>query len=220
MLYVKETNRLILIGFFVYLSMKKGTQTRLFIGLLLLMVSMNSFGQNCKDDGLRRKYRLYKERFYRHFIVNDRSNTGCVHDGIGLVLSKDSIQCQFQKQGYGLPATNLWISPNGAGIPGNELNNRMNVDCRNFGISWIGEDDDPKANKKHRFNWLDFGSETLSELGWWLVTLGTEYELKRREGDVKGQQKALEDIFLSLQALRRLDMQAQHLLDRTYAKRS
>jgi len=31
-------------------------------------------------------------------------------------------------------------------------------------------------------NWLEFGSETLSELGWWFVTLATEYEEKKGKG--------------------------------------
>lgn len=198
-------------------------QTKKYIQLLavfLLILSASvSFGQACEADGLHQKYELYKQRYYRHFIAMDRSERGCVNDGIGLILSQDSTQVNFEKQGFGLPATNLWIAPNGAGLVGGRLNNRMDRDCNNFGISWSVKGEDVHENPNHKFNWLEFGSETLSELGWWFVTLATEYEIERREGDVEGQQKTLEEIFLSLQALRRLDMQAQYILDRAYANR-
>ena len=183
------------------------------------MLAVSAFGQQCQEEGLRRKYKIYKQRFYKHFIAIDRSEKGCVNDGIGLVLSKDSTVCHFNKQGYGLPATNLWIAPNGAGVVGMRLNNRMDRDCNNFGISWSIKGEDVHQKPNHKFNWLEFGSETLSELGWWFVTLATEYEIKGRQGDKKGEQATLEEIFLSLQALRRLDMQAQHIIDRAYAKR-
>ena len=199
--------------------MQNKKNIRLLGAFLVLLLTTSLFGQSCTEDGLRRKYEFYKQRFYKHFIVIDRSEQGCIDDGIGLVLSKDSVQCRFEKQGYGLPATNLWISPNGAGVVGMRLNNRMDNDCNSFGISWTPKEEDFHKTPNHKFNWLEFGSETLSELGWWFVTLATEYELKAREGDAKGQQKVLEEIFLSLQALRRLDMQAQHIIDRAYANR-
>ena len=192
------------------------TNTRLFF--LFLVWALGAFhlsAQDCSGDVLARKYQVYKNRFYRHFIVQDRSERGCVQDGIGLVLSQDSAVVRFTKEGYDLPASNFWIAPNG-----DQVNSRIRKDCDEFGISWISKDKGARDNPNHRFNWVDFGSETLTQMGWWLITLSTEYELKRNAGDTLGQQRALEDLFLGLQALRRLDMQAQYILDKTYADRS
>lgn len=177
------------------------------------------FAQQCDWNELDAKYQLYKQRFYKHFIVEDRTKEGCVNDGIGFQLSKDSTSGSFSKEGYGLPATGFYLSANGAGVPGRRLNSRLDRDCANYGISWFNLDEDVRKKPNHRFNWLDYGSETLSELGWLFVALATEYELLGREGDEKGQQRILEDIFLSLQAIRRLDMLTEYILDRAYAKR-
>ena len=203
--------------FFVYLCMTKKKLLAFGIAVLLPMFII---GQPNSNQVLQKTYRQYKNRFFKHFIVQDRHPSGCINDGIGLVLSQDSSACYFTKEGYGLPATNLYISPNGAGVVGRRLNHRMDGDCNNFGISWFGEKDLPRDNPDHRFNWLDFGSETLTQSGWMFVFLATEYEIARRQGDKLTQDTALENIFLGLQAIRRLDMHTQHLLDRTYAKRS
>jgi hypothetical protein len=94
------------------------------------------------------------------------------------------------------------MSPKGWGEPGAEATNRIvqnnpffDDDCLNFDSSdWIAED------PNHLHNWVDYGSETLSELGWYLVTLATEYELLGKQGKFSAQKKTLEDIFLALQA--------------------
>ena len=120
-----------------------------------------------------------------------------------------------------MPATSINMSPIGWGTPGAEATNRIidgkpffDSDCLNLDdTDWLT--DDPN----HLFNWVDYGSETLSELGWYLVTLATEYALLGQQGKLAEQKKTLEDIFLALQAIRRLDMQTQCLLREMYDKR-
>ncbi|HRI00298.1 MAG TPA: hypothetical protein PK006_04525 [Saprospiraceae bacterium] len=70
-----------------------------------------------------------------------------------------------------------------------------------------------------RFNFINFESETPTQLGWYIVKLATDYELFRLAGDQKEMKRSLEEIFLAIQALRRLDMQAQCIFKRLYDKR-
>ncbi len=65
-------------------------------------------------------------------------------------------------------------------------------------------------------NYLTFGSEAPHQLGWYLVTLASEYELLRQNGQVEEQQRTLEEIFLALQAYRRLDITANCLVKERY----
>lgn len=180
--------------------------------------------QHCSEASLFQKYWQYKNRFNRSFIVQDRDSSGCVNDGIGFSFSpEDPSTCQFTKAGYGLPATNLSISPFGWGVPGDFMNDRFSEDCPfndhecPGGISF-GNGGPNDLN--HKFNWIDYGSETLTQLGWLFVTLATEYELLGRSGQVEEQQKVLEEIFLGIQAIRRLDMQTQCMIKQMYDDRS
>lgn len=183
----------------------------------------------CSESEIFQKYWQYKQTLERHFIVQDRNEEqGCINDGIGSFTSdttKDNDLCTFDKAGYGLPATHLWLSPQGWGAPGHQLSIRFDTtkplpildrDCGG-NISW---GDAGPGDPNHRFNWLDYGSETLTQVGWYLTTLATEYELMKRSGQVEQQQKILEDIFLTLQAIRRLDMEAQCMVAQMYEKRA
>lgn len=69
-------------------------------------------------------------------------------------------------------------------------------------------------NAKH--NYLEFGSETPHQMGWYWATLATEYELLRLNGQQEEAQRTLEELFLGLQAYRRLDMQAQCMAVKRY----
>ena len=60
------------------------------------------------------------------------------------------------------------------------------------------------------------GSETPQQMGWYWVVLATEYELLKRNGQNEEAQRTLEELFLGLQAYRRLDMQAQCLVQKRY----
>jgi hypothetical protein len=118
------------------------------------------------------------------------------------------------------------ISPFGWGAPGAAVNQRNNdngpdgnffdQDCTGS-ISW---GDAGPGDPDHRFNWIDFGSETLTQLGWNFVNLSTEYELLGRSSQTEEQQRVLEEIFLGIQAIRRLDMQAQCMIKEMYDNRS
>jgi hypothetical protein len=180
--------------------------------------------QTCSEATLFQKYWQYKKTYEKHFIVQDRDPVfGCINDGIGFSqASGTTSSCNFEKQGYGLPATHHVISPVGWGTPGSEINERFgdghpfqDVECGgdlSYGL------EPPGAPRKHNF--LDFGSETLTQLGWHFVTLATEYELLGKFGQVEQQKKVLEEIFLGLQAIRRLDMQAQCMLKEMYDSRN
>ena len=158
----------------------------------LALIAFTTAAQDCSPRDLFRKYEAYKKRFYRHFIRFDRSKT-CIGDGIGTVFSADSSAVRFAKEGFGLPATALYLTP---------------------------ADTAAIRAPAFRFNWMDFGSETPSQLGWLIAFLATEYELDRLQAQPAAQQRALEDLFLCLQAVRRLDMQAQYLVWRAYLRRS
>jgi hypothetical protein len=200
-----------------------------FIQILLIMLFYLSGAiplkaQTCSEATLFQKYWQYKKTYEKHFIVQDRDPVfGCINDGIGFSqASGTTSSCNFEKQGYGLPATHHVISPVGWGTPGSEINERFgdghpfqDVECGgdlSYGL------EPPGAPRKHNF--LDFGSETLTQLGWHFVTLATEYELLGKFGQVEQQKKVLEEIFLGLQAIRRLDMQAQCMLKEMYDSRN
>ena len=62
-------------------------------------------------------------------------------------------------------------------------------------------------------------SETPSQLGWYIQILAIEYENLRRYGQHEKMKTTLEDLFLALQAIRRLDMQAQCIFQELYNER-
>ena len=160
--------------------------------------------QECSPDALMAKYWQYRENFNRHFIMTDRDPSGCVNDGIG---QQGQGSCVFSKAGFSLPATSINLSPNGGeGLlekgraETTPENPWQDIDCAGVnGISW--------DNSNH--NYLDMGSETPHQLGWYWVVLATEYQLLMINSQYDEAQRTLEELFLALQAYRRLDMQAQ-----------
>jgi hypothetical protein len=172
------------------------------------------FAQNCPVSAATAKYWQYRERFNRHFIVTDRNPSGCINDGIG---QNADDPCKCTKEGYGLPGTAIKIEPNGnygLGIRNERFldddetipNWEYDPACSG-GTSW-------QNNAKHNF--LDMGSETPTQVGWNMVALSTEFELLKKNGQTAEAQRVLEEIFLSLQAMRRLDIQLQCLAKRRY----
>ncbi len=162
------------------------------------------------------KYWQYRENFQKHFIVMDRDSSGCINDGIGQDTSNP---CNFAKSGFGLPATSIWLTRNGRVGLGHRIDsafvnhNIYDTDC--MGETSLTDGSDPN----HRFNFLDMGAETLTQSGFYLMTLATEYEMLGKNGQHAEQQKTLENIFLVLQSIRRLDMQTQCLLKEMYDNR-
>lgn len=186
---------------------------------LSLSVSM-SYAQSCSAtlEATTAKYWQYRDNFNKHFILHDRDSSGCVGDGIG---QDTSDSCEFSKAGYGLPATSIVQVPDGAwgmrdrNPSPNKDQTFKDADCAEDGPSpgthWEPDSIRPKAH-----NYLEMGSETPHQMGWYWATLATEYELLRLNGQHEEKQRTLEEIFLGLQAYRRLDMQGQCLARKRY----
>lgn len=154
-------------------------------------------------EAMTAKYWQYRENFNNHFILNDRDPSGCVGDGIG---QQSGNSCEFSKAGYGLPATGIVMSPNG----GRGMNDRNdNVLYPQWYDQDCAEDVSNPGDVPFKHNYLEYGSETPHQMGWYWAMLATEYELLRLNGQNQEAQKTLEELFLGLQAYRRLDMQAQ-----------
>lgn len=171
--------------------------------------------QQCSHEALTAKYWQYRENFNKHFIMNDRKPEGCIGNGITRAEPDFSqLDCESDLlYGYGLPATSIWIHSNGS--YGLTLTDRLegsfeNLDCADSGpssgVSWDFS----------THNFLEYGSETPHQIGWYLVTLATEFELLGKNGQLEEQQRTLEDIFLALQAYRRLDIAANCLVKSRY----
>lgn len=189
-----------------------------------VFVSLNLGAQNCPQDALTARYWEYRERFNRHFISTDRNNNGCIGDGLGQSATDP---CSCTAEGLSLPATSINMSPGGAGgisdrhisspplFPNGENNFFEDPDCGGD-FSWAPGNPNAPLPPNYKFNYLEMGSETPTQLGWYLVMLATEYELLGKNGQVEEQQRVLEDIFLALQAIRRLDIRAQCLAKDRY----
>ncbi len=182
--------------------------------ITLLLASNATFSQQCSPEALAAKYWQYRENFNKHFILIDREPSGCINDGIG---QHEDDPCICDKEGYSLPATSINIEINGqVGLHDRIDSTWKDHDCgKGAGgdISWTTKHG-PSATHKH--NWLDMGSETPHQLGWYMVTLATEYALLGKNSQPAEQQKVLEEIFLALQAYRRLDIRAQCLAKKRY----
>ena len=69
-------------------------------------------------------------------------------------------------------------------------------------------------NAKH--NHLEVTSETPHQMGWYWVVLASEYVLLMENGQTREAQRTLEELFLGLQAYRRLDITANCLAAARY----
>ncbi|MFN0033629.1 MAG: hypothetical protein ACKVUS_01095 [Saprospiraceae bacterium] len=159
--------------------------------------------------------------------MNDRKPEGCIGNGITRNEGDLSqLSCSNNLlHGYGLPATSIWMAPNGAVSGMDDRNNPssdfFNQACADGGPS-PGTSHNPPGNGNDppfttdKHNYLEYGSETPHQIGWYLVTLATEYELLGRNGQYEEQQRTLEDLFLALQAYRRLDITANCLVKERY----
>jgi hypothetical protein len=157
------------------------------------------------------KYWQYRESFYKHFILVDRNSSGCIGDGIG---NSGADPCNFKKSSYSLPATSISLGWSGDLAFGNRNNpNSVLYDpnCLER-VHW-------DQAKSVRFNIINMSSETPSQLGWYIQILAIEYENLRRFGQHEKMKTTLEDLFLALQAIRRLDMQAQCIFQELYNER-
>jgi hypothetical protein len=158
--------------------------------------------------------------------MTDRKPEGCI--GNGLTRNEEDLAnlgCGTELlHGYSLPATSIVMNPNGGhGLGMIDRNNPSNVawydpDCANYpgdtSIDGTSYDNNPNGNDKKNF--IEFGSETPHQLGWYLIMLATEYALLGQNGQHAEQQRTLEELFLALQAYRRLDISANCLVQQRY----
>jgi hypothetical protein len=180
--------------------------------LLFLQLPLFLFSQDCSYEAALAKYNQYQRNFDRHFIVNDRDSTGCINDGIG---ADPDNPCDFSKGGYGLPISHIiqnWSGADAFGEKNDPNSPHYDADCASR-THW-----DPATQGK-RFNYASYSSETLIHLGWNIMNLCLQYDLYGKANDSISQKKVLEELFLALQAVRRLDMQAQCVFNELYDKR-
>ena len=201
------------------------------LGLALLLYAQLGMAQSCAPEALTAKYWQYRENFNKHFVMNDRKPEGCVGNGITKIEGDFSqLSCGTELlHGFGLPATSIIMTPNGGDWTGMGDRNVtggafFNPNCANAGpspgTSWNppgSPNFDPTAEPtEDHHNVLEYGSETPHQIGWYLVTLATEYALLGQNGQLEEQQRTLEDLFLALQAYRRLDITANCLVKDRY----
>ncbi len=189
-----------------------------------------AMSQQCSNEALTAKYWQYREDLNKHFVMNDRKPEGCIGNGITRSESDLSqLGCGTDLlHGYGLPATSIIMSPDGGYGMGDRNDPQkhpawLDKDCANsndLNISGTSHNPDnginepPFTTDKH--NYIEYGSETPHQIGWYLTVLATEYALLGKNGQFEEQQKTLEDLFLALQAYRRLDITANCLVKERY----
>ncbi|MBL7829087.1 MAG: hypothetical protein JNJ57_20800 [Saprospiraceae bacterium] len=147
--------------------------------------------------------------------MNDRSQNGCIGNGISVSENDlENLSCNSQlAHGLGLPATSIvQVSSGGNG----GLGDRLAFPPTIFDDPSCGFAGPSPGWGAGSHNFLEFSSETPHQLGWYLVTLATEYELLRQNGESVEAQRTLEDLFLALQAYRRLDITANCLVKQRY----
>lgn len=189
------------------------------ISLAFLLVCQNGYAQECSKEALTAKYWQYRENLNKHFVMNDRKPGGCVGNGITRnEIDFATLGCGTDLlHGYGIPATSIIMDLDG-GRTG--MGDRINEGSIFFDKTCADAGPSPGFTFDHegprKFNFLEYGSETPHQIGWYLVTLATEYALLGQNGQLEEQQRTLEDIFLALQAYRRLDITANCLVKDRY----
>ncbi len=162
-----------------------GLKFGIILTMFLFSVSLAA-QSSCSDAAITAKYWQYRQNLNKHFVATDRDPSGCVNDGIGQDAT-DS--CKFSKAGYGLPATSIVQTPNGRFGLGSRSNGKANPPIFVAGLSseCMGETslDDDGSDPNHKYNFLNVGSETLTQVGWHIVTLCTEYELLSKNGQTE-----------------------------------
>lgn len=161
---------------------------------LLCCTVLNLLAQKDLERNLFEKYNTYKELFYSNFIRIDWGG-----DGIGKFIERDSSFVNFgfyEKSGFSLPAA--------AHHP---TKNRY----------WWGTDPTTAVNKSlcnlnpdlsNDIGLLAWSEDSGLYLGLYLAMLSTEYELLKRDNQQLQMKMTLEEIYLALQAFRRLNMTA------------
>lgn len=196
----------------------------IFTTLSMLYFGATASAQQCSRESLSAKYWQYRETFNDHFIMIDRREEGCVGNGIfredGIHPANNTVQqhCGLSfLNGYSLPATSINQLPNG-GHQGLGMIDRNTTGSAfydgacadggpSIGTSW-------EDNATH--NYLEMGEETPHQMQWYWTMLATEYALLRQNGQWEEAGRTLEELYLGLQAYRRLDMLANCMAQERY----
>jgi hypothetical protein len=195
------------------------TSYTLFTLTLMFLNFFEGHTQSCSRESITGKYWQYRKNLNKHFVLIDRDPvTGCVGDGIGQDASDP---CKCSKSGRSLPATSIDQKPDGSHGMGDRNNENDYPDwydpaCADAGPS-PGTHWDPDYQPKIH-NALAVGSETPHQMGWYWLTLATEYQLLIENGQNAEAQRTLEELFLGLQAYRRLDITANCLVRDRYVE--
>lgn len=156
-------------------------------------------------------------------MMIDRHPEGCIGNGLTpMGINPHQITCEtVLLHGLSLPATSIILAPNGGYGMGDRNPEPLadqtfiNQDCANDQTNY-GNDPDDNLSVGETHNYLEFEVETAHQLGWYLTVLATEYELLTQNEKFDQAQKTLEEIFLALQAYRRLDITANCLVKKRY----
>jgi len=177
---------------------------KLKILLLFFICSSTIYAQKEQKNDLFYKYWQYKERFYKNFIRIDWGS-----DGIGkfeeIETGNPAWYGRYEKAGYSLPASthhptrnNYWW-PTDPNTPFKQSHCNLNPDLstENGVLAW--------------------SEDTGGYLGLYLAVLASEYALLVQNGEKLQAEKTLEEIYLALQAFRRLNMTANRWVTRYLA---
>ncbi|HAD13235.1 MAG TPA: hypothetical protein DCF33_12460 [Saprospirales bacterium] len=204
--------------------MKKNVIQPFILLMLQWLVFASEVNAQCSRDALAAKYWQYRENFNKHFILTDRRDGDCVGDGIhyesgvhpASVDSTTLEHCGHRfLNGYSLPATSINLEPNGGGEGMGDRNKSNSIffdpDCNISGPS--------PGHSYQNFathNYLEMGEETPHQMQWYWTTLATEYALLIRSQQLEEAQRTLEELYLGLQAYRRMDMLANCMAEERY----
>ena len=140
----------------------------------------------CPDAFFR--YWEFKDRLHRHFIRLDHWG-----DGVG---NWDNTLLQYSKAGYSLPASLLRITKTA---------------CNYWEYVFYNCFASPETTSNCQTSNILRWADTTIDLGYYLAMLATEYELLSRNRQFEQRDKTLHELWLALQAYRRLDMTANRL---------
>ncbi len=158
--------------------------------IALYIIPFHSIGQDHPCPEALFRYWEFRDRFLKHFVRLDYWG-----DGIG---QWDAENLRYEKAGYGLPAARMkMVSPSCYGYYNCYLPPEV-LDCQSSNV-------------------LSWGDATIGH-GHYLAMLATEYELLRKNKQWEQSQKTLHELWLALQAYRRLDMTANRLYEHWRAK--
>lgn len=164
-----------------------------------------------QDYDLLHKYWVYKERFYKNFIRIDWGG-----DGIGTFVNWNEASSSsnytrrglYTKAGFSIPVDAY--HPEESMGWGSWIYGGFGEDYR--GGCWEQSVDSRYGNADTICGGVSYGGDSHFRIGNYLALLVTEYELLRRNNQNVRATRTLEELYLALQAVKRLDMTANRWL--------